>query len=51
MDCHLPGVVIIEMKAPKEGERLDQHRPQALDYWRLSASVATGRPGRVPGAV
>ncbi|XTZ16486.1 DNA methyltransferase [Micromonospora echinospora] len=44
MDLHLPGVLIVEMKAPKETTRLAQHRTQALDYWRNSADVATGRP-------
>jgi hypothetical protein len=43
MDLHLPGVAIIEMKAPKEGDRLDQHRPQALHYWKYSADLATER--------
>ncbi|WP_431885135.1 DNA methyltransferase [Micromonospora wenchangensis] len=44
MDLHLPGLLIVEMKAPKEGDRLAQHRKQALDYWHNSADVATGRP-------
>jgi hypothetical protein len=44
MDLYLPGKAIIEMKAPKEADRLDQHRRQALDYWRYSADVATERP-------
>lgn len=44
MDLHLPGVAIIEMKAPGEAGRLDRHREQALDYWRHSADVATERP-------
>ncbi|MFI0791190.1 DNA methyltransferase [Micromonospora rubida] len=44
MDLHLPGMLIVEMKAPKESTRLDQHRKQALDYWHNSADVATSRP-------
>ncbi len=41
MDLYWPGVAIIEMKAPGQTLRLDQHRAQALDYWRNSADVAT----------
>ncbi|SCE78950.1 Methyltransferase domain-containing protein [Micromonospora haikouensis] len=44
MDLHLPGQLIVEMKAPKESTRLDQHRKQALDYWHNSADVTTSRP-------
>lgn len=44
MDMHWPGVCIVEMKAPRESEHLGRHRQQALDYWKHSASVATGRP-------
>lgn len=44
MDLHLPGLLIVEMKAPRETGRLDQHRTQALDYWHNSADVATARP-------
>ncbi|TNH25095.1 class I SAM-dependent DNA methyltransferase [Micromonospora orduensis] len=44
MDLHLPGLLIVEMKAPKETTRLDQHRKQALDYWHNSADVSVGRP-------
>lgn len=44
MDLHLPGVAIVEMKAPSEARRLDRHREQALNYWRFSADVATERP-------
>ncbi|MET7947697.1 DNA methyltransferase [Micromonospora sp. NPDC005324] len=44
MDLHLPGLLIVEMKAPKETTHLDQHRKQALDYWRNSADVSVGRP-------
>ncbi len=44
MDLHLPGLLIVEMKAPKESGRLAQHRKQALDYWHNSADVSVGRP-------
>lgn len=44
MDLYWPDVVIVEMKAPKESRRLDQHRAQALDYWRNSADTAAGVP-------
>jgi hypothetical protein len=38
MDLFWQDVVIIEMKAPSQSRRLDQHRTQALDYWRNSAN-------------
>lgn len=41
MDLYWPDVAIIEMKAPNQTLRLDQHRAQALDYWRNSADAAT----------
>ena len=44
MDCHWPGVVIVEMKAPQWADRIEAHRQQALDYWRHSSDVATDRP-------
>ncbi|MEX1164140.1 MAG: DNA methyltransferase [Nitriliruptor sp.] len=44
MDFHWPGVVIIEMKAPAEADRLERHRDQALGYWRASDDAAAGRP-------
>jgi hypothetical protein len=44
MDLYWPGVVIVEMKAPKESRRLDTHRAQVLDYWRNSADAATDTP-------
>lgn len=44
MDLHLPGVAIVEMKAPSQTDKLDGHRRQALDYWRSSADVERGRP-------
>jgi hypothetical protein len=42
MDLFWQNVVIIEMKAPSQSRRLDQHRAQALDYWRNSASQEAG---------
>jgi hypothetical protein len=42
MDLFWQDVVIIEMKAPKQSRRLDQHRAQALDYWRNSANQEAG---------
>ncbi len=44
MDLHWPGVAIVEMKAPSQADKLDEHRRQALDYWRNSASVQHERP-------
>lgn len=44
MDLHLPGVAIVEMKAPREAPYLNIHRDQALRYWRHSADAATDRP-------
>jgi MmeI, N-terminal domain len=32
LDLIWPRVCLIEMKAPREAERLDQHRGQALQY-------------------
>lgn len=43
MDMHLPGVVIVEMKAPAEAHRLAEHRRQALNYWRTSSDARTSR--------
>ena len=42
MDLYWRDVVIIEMKAPNQSRRLDQHRAQALDYWRNSANSEKG---------
>jgi hypothetical protein len=42
MDLFWKDVVIIEMKAPSQSRRLDQHRSQALDYWRNSANQEAG---------
>lgn len=42
MDLYWRDVVIIEMKAPSQSRRLDQHRAQALDYWRNSANSEKG---------
>lgn len=44
MDLHWRDVCIFEMKAPSQADRLDQHREQALGYWRECADVATNRP-------
>lgn len=43
MDMIWDDVVLVEMKAPKETPRLDQHRAQLLDYWRNSADAAEQR--------
>ncbi len=42
IDMIWDGVVLFEMKAPKETPRLDTHRAQLLDYWRNCADVETG---------
>lgn len=42
MDLYWRDVVIVEMKAPSQSRRLDQHRAQALDYWRNSADTEKG---------
>jgi hypothetical protein len=42
IDMIWDGVVLVEMKAPKETPRLDQHRAQLLDYWRNVADIETG---------
>ncbi len=42
IDMIWDGVVLVEMKAPKETLRLDQHRAQLLDYWRNSSNLETG---------
>ena len=42
IDMIWDGVVLVEMKAPKESLRLDQHRAQLLDYWRNVADVESG---------
>jgi hypothetical protein len=42
MDLYWRDVVIVEMKAPSQSRRLDQHRAQALDYWRNSANSEKG---------
>lgn len=42
IDMIWDGVVLIEMKAPKETPRLDTHRAQLLDYWRNCADVEKG---------
>jgi len=42
MDLYWQDVTIIEMKAPSQSRRLDQHRTQALDYWSNSANQEAG---------
>ena len=42
IDMIWDGVVLFEMKAPKESPRLDTHRAQLLDYWRNCADVSKG---------
>ncbi|MEU7912738.1 DNA methyltransferase [Microbispora bryophytorum] len=44
MDLYWRDVCIIEMKAPSQATRLDQHRKQALDYWRESSDSSANRP-------
>lgn len=44
MDMIWPGVCIVEMKRPSEAGRLDQHREQALAYWRESGTPETPAP-------
>ena len=34
VDMVWPGVCLVEMKRPSEAAKLDQHREQALGYWR-----------------
>ncbi len=46
VDMLWPEVCVIEMKAPRGANRLDKHRPQALNYWRNTADAAA----RVPSA-
>lgn len=38
IDFLWPGVVLIEMKGPKESVRLAEHRPQMLRYWKYCAT-------------
>jgi hypothetical protein len=44
LDMLWPRVCIVEMKAPAQARRLQQHRTQALDYWRESADPLRGIP-------
>lgn len=44
IDFYWPGVVLIEMKGPKESVRLAEHRPQMLKYWRYSATAERAAP-------
>lgn len=39
MDLYWPEIAIVEMKSPNQSRRLDQHRAQAIDYWRNSSDV------------
>lgn len=38
IDFYWPGVVLVEMKGPKESVRLAEHRPQMLRYWKYCAT-------------
>ncbi|MDQ3719935.1 MAG: hypothetical protein M3350_04010 [Actinomycetota bacterium] len=42
VDLLWPEVCLFEMKAPSETDRLQVHRPQALNYWHQAADSATG---------
>lgn len=44
MDMVWPRVCIFEMKRPSEAGRLEQHREQALAYWRDSGTPAVPAP-------
>jgi N-6 DNA Methylase len=44
MDMIWPRRCIVEMKRPSEAPRLEQHREQALDYWRVSGTPETPAP-------
>src|SRR5665811_2257182 len=45
IDMIWPEVCLVEMKRPTEAERLDQHREQALDYWK-EVSRQAGESGK-----
>src|SRR6266545_5582633 len=45
IDMIWPGVCIVEMKRPSEGDRLPEHREQAFEYWK-AVSRETGAAGR-----
>lgn len=44
IDFFWPGVVLIEMKGPKESVRLADHRPQMLRYWKYCATEEIAAP-------
>jgi hypothetical protein len=44
IDLLWPRVCIVEMKRPSEADRLDFHRPQALNYWRRAANPERNVP-------
>lgn len=44
IDFFWPGVVLIEMKGPKESVRLAEHRPQMLRYWKYCATEDMAAP-------
>jgi len=46
IDMIWPGVCLIEMKRPSEGEKLENHRFQALEYWKEVSrkAVESGQP-------
>jgi len=44
MDMFWPGVCIVEMKRPREVDKLPSHRKQALDYWQRSGTPKSPAP-------
>lgn len=44
IDFYWPGVVLVEMKGPKESVRLAEHRPQMLRYWKHCATDEVAAP-------
>lgn len=44
MDLRWRDLLIVEMKAPGETDRLERHRKQALAYWRESSDPASDSP-------
>lgn len=44
IDFYWPGVVLVEMKGPKETVRLAEHRPQMLRYWKYCATDEVAAP-------
>lgn len=45
IDMIWPEVCLVEMKRPSEAEKLDEHRGQALDYWK-EVSRQAGESGK-----